>query len=148
MKRRKIWFYGSLTTLLFISALLLSGSSWLTFPLSRTHSIPLGTPLTWIGIMALPLTIFLGVEDFRKPGTLLYRILAILLKIALIFAILWAPVCYFLAGNLAFTFTEKEGFQGGQVAMLWFWSFSLGIVILPLILLLIHGVASLIKRLM
>ena len=78
-------------------------------------------------MISLPLTIYWGTKDLRKPSGKLNRFLSGLLKIIIILGILWVPISYFLAGNLSFTFSEKETFQGGQEAMKWFWRLSYGI---------------------
>lgn len=126
--------------------LLLTGSYLLTIPLDNEKSIPLGTFITWAGMIALPLTLYLGAKGLRKPFTKLNKILNICLKIILVLGILWVPLSYMLAGNLSFTFTEKESFQGGQTAMKWFWRLSYGIGIGTVLILLVHGLASLFKR--
>ena len=146
MSKRRIWFWGSLTVLIVTTALLITGSSLLTQPLSSKYAIPLGTPITWLGMISLPLTIFLGVEKIRKPIEPLDHYLSRTLGIVLIAALFWAPISYGLAGNFSFSFTEKEGFQGGQSAMRWFWRFSYGIVVLPIILLMIHWISLLFAK--
>ena len=137
MGNRKIWFYSSLTVLVITAVLLISGSSILIRPLSNDPYIPMGTPITWLGIISLPLSIYLGNKKFRNPSNSKSKFLSSFLKICLVLAILWAPVCYLLAGNFSNTFTEKEEFQGGQLAMQWFWRFTYGIVIAPILIFII-----------
>ena len=107
--------------------LLVTGSSILTIALDTDKSIPFGTLITWAGMISLPLTIYWGVKELRKPTKKLNKILSGFLNIIIILGILWVPISYLLAGNLSFTFSEKETFQGGQVAMSWFWRLSYGI---------------------
>src|SRR5210317_2173747 len=127
MNKRKIYFYSALILTLSVIILLVTGSSLLTIPLDRDESIPLGTLITWTGMISLPLAIYWGIKELRKPSSKLNRILSGFLKIIIILGILWVPISYLLAGNLSFTFSEKETFQGGQVAMQWFWRLSYGI---------------------
>ena len=146
MTQPKFYFFASLTIFIIVAILLITGSFVLTEPLYNGSTIPMGTPLTWLGIMSLPLAIYFGVERFRNP-TKIYTLLSPLLKFSLTMAVLWIPICYLLAGNFSFSFSEKEVFQGGQLAMKWFWGYSYGVVILPLLLLVIHWVLKLVRTL-
>lgn len=107
--------------------LLVTGSSLLTIALDDKKLIPFGTLITWAGMISLPLTIYWGIKELRKPTIKLNKILAGFLKLIIILGILWVPISFLLAGNLSFSFSEKESFQGGQVAMKWFWRLSYGI---------------------
>ena len=127
MNRRKTYFYCALLLTLSVILLLLTGSSLLTMALDSDGSIPFGTLITWTGMIALPLSIYWGIKELRKPSSKLNRILSGFLKVIIILGILWVPISYLLAGNLSFTFSEKETFQGGQDAMRWFWRLSYGI---------------------
>ena len=127
MLRRKIYFYSALILTLSVIILLVTGSSLLTMALDSDQSIPFGTLITWTGMISLPLTIYWGIKELRKPSSKLNRFLSGFLKIIIALGILWVPISYLLAGNLSFSFTEKETFQGGQDAMRWFWRLSYGI---------------------
>ena len=146
MNRRKFWFWTSFVVTSGVIFLLATGSSLLTIALDDNNSIPLGTFITWAGIISLPLTIFLGVRELRKPTGNLNTFLGMLLKVILVLAILWVPISYALAGNIAFTFSEKESFQGGQTAMKWFWRLSYGIGIGAILPLVIFWISLLLKR--
>ena len=146
MNSRKINFYGALILTLSVIILLATGSSLLTTALDNDKSIPLGTLITWTGMISLPLTIYWGLKELRKPSSKLNRILSGSLKIIIISGILWVPISYLLAGNLSFTFSEKETFQGGQVAMRWFWRLSYGIGIGALLTLIIFWISLLFKK--
>lgn len=110
-------------------ALLVSGSSVLTMALDKEKTIPLGTFVTWAGMISLPLTIYWGVKELRHPSTRATIVLAGFLRGIIVLGLLWVPISYLLAGNLSFSFSEKESFQGGQEAMRWFWRLSYGIAI-------------------
>ena len=138
MSRRVLWFWGSLILTVTTIVLLVTGSSVLLFALDDENSIPLGTFITWAGMIALPLTIYWGSKDFREPQTSWTRFLAGALKFILLLAVLWVPISYGLAGNLSFTFTERVTFQGGQLAMRWFWRLSYGIAIGSVLILLAY----------
>lgn len=143
--KRNIYFYASLIVTVSITYLLVTGSAILTISLNSSNSIPLGTFLTWAGIIALPLTIYWGVKHLRKPNTKLNVILNRLLIATFILAILWLPVSWLLAGNLSFSFSEKESFQGGQTAMKWFWRYSYGIGIGAMLILLTYYISLLFR---
>lgn len=145
MTQPKFYFFATLIIFIIVAILLITGSFVLTEPLYNGSTIPMGTPLTWIGIMSLPLAIYFGIERFRNP-TDIYTLLSRTLKFSLTLAVLWVPICYLLAGNLSFSFSEKSGFRGGQTAMKLFWGYSYGVVILPLLLLIIHLVLTLVRR--
>lgn len=146
MNRRKIYFYSALILTLSVIILLATGSSLLTIALNDNKSIPLGTFTTWTGMISLPLTIYWGANELREPSSKLNRILSEFLRIIIIFGILWVPISYLLAGNLSFTFSEKETFQGGQVAMRWFWRLSYGIGIGAILTLIIYWISLLFKK--
>ncbi|MEN2283730.1 hypothetical protein AAGF08_16420 [Algoriphagus sp. SE2] len=129
MDKRKIFFYSTLILTFSVIILLVTGSSLLTLALGSDETIPFGTLITWTGMISLPLSIYWGVKELRKPSTKLNKVLSRFLKIIITLGILWVPISYLLAGNLSFSFTEKESFQGGQDAMRWFWRFSYGIAI-------------------
>lgn len=146
MDKRRIWLLGSLLICIAAIILLVTGSSLLTTPLDKNNTIPLGTFITWAGLISLPLSIYWGIKKLRKPESRLYSYLSLILKATGILAVLWVPNCYLLAGNISYTFAEKEIFQGGQLAMKWFWGFTYSIVIVPILILIIHLVYSTIKK--
>ena len=97
-------------------------------------------------MITLPLTIYWGLKELRKPSNKLNRILSGFIKTIIIFGILWVPISYLLAGNFSFTFSEKETFQGGQAAMRWFWRLSYGIGIGALLTLIVFWISLLFKK--
>lgn len=127
-------------------SILVTGSSLLTIALDKTGKIPLGTFITWAGMVALPLTIYWGIRELRKPTKKLNVVLASLLKLLIILGVLWVPISYLLAGNLSFSFSEKETFQGGQIAMKWFWYLSYGIGIGTILILIAYWITLLFKK--
>ncbi|WP_420378886.1 hypothetical protein [Gilvibacter sp.] len=136
MNKQKSYFLIALSVTIFVLALLLTGSSLLNYNLSKSGAIPLGTFITWIGLVALSLSVYWGVRSLRQPHNLMYRRLSLVLKVAIGLAVLWVPVSFALAGNISFNFSTKPGFQGGQEAMRIFWGYTYGIAIgalLPLV---------------
>lgn len=146
MNITKVYFYSALVLTLTVLILLGTGSSLLTTALDGNNKVPLGTPITWTGMIALPLTVFLGVGALRKPATKFDGFLSVLLKVVIVLGLLWAPLSYLLAGNLSFSFTERETFQGGQAAMRWFWRLSYGIGIGSVLIILTYWVSLLFRR--
>jgi len=148
MGNRKIRLFTALAIVVFTILLLVTGSPLLTVALDRSDSIPLGTFITWAGLIALPLTVYYGVQELRAPTTRVNKILSLSLKSVLLLAFLWVPLSYALAGNLSFSFSEKVTFQGGQTAMKWFWRLSYTVAIVPILVLLVYWVSALFSRLM
>ena len=72
--------------------------------------------------------------------------LSVFLKIMILLGILWVPISYLLAGNLSFSFSEKETFQGGQDAMRWFWRLSYGIGVGTILIIIAYWISLLSKR--
>lgn len=143
MKHRKLVFLSAIVVMISVILLLVSGSSFLTMALDNEESVPAGTFITWAGIISLPLAIFMGIKEMRKPTNLFNSILSGGIKLTLILAILWVPISYLLAGNLSFSFSEKTSFQGGQLAMKYFWYLSFGIAIIALAILIIYWISLL-----
>ena len=146
MNKRKIYFYSALILTLSVIILLVTGSSLLTMALDSDETIPFGTLITWTGMITLPLTIYWGIKELREPSSKLNRILSGFLKIMLVLGILWVPIAYLLAGNLSFSFSEKETFQGGQAAMRWFWRLSYGIGIGTMLILSTYWISLVFKK--
>ncbi len=143
---RKTYFYSALFLTLSVIILLITGSPLLTTALDRDNSVPFGTFITWVGMISLPLTIYWGIKALRKPSNQLNRFLSGFLKIILLLGILWVPISYLLAGNLSFSFSEKETFQGGQEAMRWFWRLSYGIGIGSVLTVITYWISLLFKK--
>ena len=146
MDKRKTYFYCSLLLTLFAVILLVSGSSLLTINLIRGSTIPLGTLTTWVGMISLPLMIYWGVKELREPTSSLNKMLSRILKVVIIFGLFWGPISYLLAGNFSFSFSDKQTFQGGQAAMLWFWRVSYGIGIGAILTVIAYWFSLLFKK--
>ncbi|WP_340076927.1 hypothetical protein [Leptobacterium sp. I13] len=138
MNKRNIWFFSCLIVTFSTILLLATGSFLLTVAIDNSNTVPLGSFIIWAGIISFPHTIYWGVKELRRPTKKFNKILAVFLKIIITLAILWLPLAYLLAGNLSFSFSEKESFQGGQNAMKWFWRLSYGIEIGALLIIVIY----------
>lgn len=146
MNLRKIYFVIFLVCTMLSLVLLVTGSPILTIGIGANNEVPLGTFITWVGLISLPATIFFGSKELRKPNTKWNKVLAFSLKIFLILALLWIPISFLLAGNLSFSFSERETFRGGQLAMKLFWRLSYGIGIGSITVLLLYWVISFLKK--
>lgn len=146
MSKRIIWFFASLIMLVAALSLLFTGSPWLEIGLIEDPYLPLGTLTTWFGMIAIPLAIYWCSKTFRLPERSLDHFLSKAIKAVLLLAILWGPISYLLAGNLAFNFSEVDRFQGGQTAMRWFWRYSYGLPIASIAILLSYWIALLMRR--
>ncbi len=145
MKKYRTLSFLFLLVFILVAYLLVTGSPVLTYALDEQDQIPLGTPITWIGLISLPTAVYFGIQNLRKPESNFYRFLNWILKITICLAILWAPICYLLAGNLSYSFTEKAEFQGGQLAMKIFWIFSYALAVIPILILIFHWMITLFR---
>ena len=147
MNKRRIRFWASLVVLMIVLVLLYTGSPLLEYSLKDTPYIPAGTLITWLGMTAVPLSVYWGCKGLREPKATIRKYLAAFLKLILLLAVLWAPICFLLAGNWAYNFSESSGFQGGQEAMRWFWRLSYSIPIASLLVLIAYCVLALTQKL-
>ncbi|MCX2718131.1 hypothetical protein [Lentiprolixibacter aurantiacus] len=146
MKRTSYWFIGALIVFCLACYFLVTGSSVLLLSLSESNNIPLGTIITWLGIISIPLLFYFGVRRLRDPITKTERVFSILLKLSICLALLWVPISYLLAGNLSFSFSEKATFQGGQLAMKAFWFNAYFTAAAPVVLGIMFGLISLFQK--
>ena len=146
MKPSNLRFLVALAVSSIVIVLFLSSSPLLTLGLDKADSIPLGTFITWAGMIAFPLTIYWSAKELRRPTNRWNSILVNLLKIIIGLGILWVPIAYLLAGNIAFNFSNQPTFQGGQTAMRYFWRLSYGIPIGAILILVIFWISSMLIK--
>ena len=122
--------------------MLFSGSALLTKPLIESIEMPLGTVITWFGIIAFQIVSYLIIKiESKIKTTNFYRII---LKGSFLFACLWGIIGYFLAGNWGYNFSNINVFVGSEKAASLFWIYSFLLFILPIAILLIYAIHSLI----
>ena len=143
---KKFKFITSLIITFSVFVCLITGAPLLTHSTPGLPHIPVGTFITGLGIIALSYSIYLSFESLNSPATRLDKILNTLIRIAILYGLLWIPISYILAGNMSFTFTEKTTFQGGQVAMKIFWVNCILVVILPVIIGIVKAILNLRQR--
>ena len=145
----KRFFFIAINILVFSISLylLLNSSTILSTSISKTINIPIGSFLTWLGIISLPSLLLCSFKKLYQPKTSFQNIFSKIFKVLILFAILWLPFCYYLAGNIAFNFSNTSNFQGGQTAMKIFWNYTYSIVTLTLSVTLLYLFLSIfIKR--
>lgn len=137
-------FIISLIVFFAVVYMLFTASPFLEYELSSNPYIPLGNILTWAGLTSLPISIYTGISSIGKPETVFNRILKLIILFAMVLAILWMPVSYFLADNLAANFEAQEGFRGSTRAASCFWNYNYLVVGLPLLVLFTYWLSCLV----
>lgn len=145
MSLRRVLFLFSLIIFLTTLVLLITGSKWLLISLSSSANIPSGTFITWLGLIAFPLSMYLGNTRLIYTKNKTDKVFRMLIFIAIILAVLWVPISYLLADNISFTFSEKNSFRGGQDAMKLFWQYTYAVPIYSLIIILLYWIYSAFK---
>ena len=109
--------------------LLATSSPWLLVESALLRGLPLGTLITWAGIVSLPMASFLGFHQFLNRETKPTRVCRSFMICLLLLSTVWGFVAYGLAGNWAFNFSNQtDSFRGGVVAGEIFWVYSKSIV--------------------
>lgn len=133
---RKIIFWLSIGVVLTSASLLVSGSGLLVRPVTESSTVPLGTFITWAGLIALPKAILFGRKELYYPSSqrdALYRLAMIS---ALVWAFAWGFVGYALAGNWAMTFSGYVNeLRGGELASKLYWANCYFTAMTPLLIL-------------
>lgn len=146
MKSKAIPFISSLVLMTCIF-LVVTGSSFLTMPVIKGTSFPVGTVVSWLGLLALSATIFFifsKIYDSDNPGGHIFRLA---FQCFIVLAALWGFIGYFLAGNWAFTFHNHDDFRGSIEASEAFMYFTASLVLFPVLLIIIAGLVSLLLKL-
>lgn len=124
----------SLIVLVTSAYLLVTGSPWLTRTVVESINLPLGTLISWAGIIALPSSIYLVSAKHLSRGARFSRFCRLLLRLDLMLAGSWGLVAYGLAGTWAFTFSAgASNFRGSDQASSVFWTYSIAVAVLPLL---------------
>lgn len=137
--KAKTLIYVSSVILVFCLFLLITGSPILGTPLVNKTTFPSGTLISWIGIIALTITIYLVFILLRRSTSSNYMILSYALRSIVIFAALWGLIGFLLAGNWAFIFQNHDEFTGSIEASRLFWIYTASLVLIPVLLILIFS---------
>lgn len=138
-----------LLLLTFGLVLLLSGSHLLAQPVFEGSPLPVGSLAAWMSLSMFPLSIILGIRYIRKPISRVYRFYRQAFVLNVLLGILWGPVCFLLAGNWAFAFSDQGIFRGSDTAFRVFVSYTAllgGVSLLTFIIFLIHHSIIHLKR--
>jgi hypothetical protein len=129
--------YISSVVLIVCLILLATGSPILGTPLVQETAFPSGTLISWVGIIALTITIYLVFTPLSDPANPGDRIFRFAFKSIATLALLWGLIWKFLAGNWAFTFQNHDEFRGSIEASLVFWIYTASLVCFPVLLILV-----------
>ena len=127
--------------LLFGLVLLLSGSHLLALPVIEGSPLPVGNLAAWLCLSMFPLSVLVGIRLIRKPVSRVYRFYRQAFVIYALLGMIWGLLCYLLAGNWAFAFSDHGLFRGSDTAFKIFVSYTAitgGLSLLTFIIFLIH----------
>ena len=148
--RARPLFLTSLTVFFVCLYLLVSGSPALLVVLPFGGYFPLGTLIAWLGILCLPLSIYVGHRRFREPQGRLDRFIAGLLLLVIALGACWGIAAYFVLGNWALNYDPATAPGGSRRASSTFWLVTGVLIVLPVLLLLFSllraGLARLRKK--
>jgi hypothetical protein len=149
--KAKAQIYISAIILVSCLFLIITGSPILNKPFIKDSTFPLGTVISWVGIIALTLVIYFIINKIYSSYSSNYKILRFIFKSIIILALLWGFIGFLLANNWAFIFQNHDKFRGSADASRYFWIYTATLVLLPILLILILWLMSLsgklIKRL-
>lgn len=126
--------------------LLVTGSPVLERSVPGLDAFPMGSLIAWAAIIALPMAIYSAIARLHPPRGRGDRVMAVSMKAMVSLAVVWLPVSYWLAGNLAFNFGGEDGFRGSENAFFLFLYYSLALVGAPVAVLLLYAVFKLVAR--
>ncbi|AHW62111.1 hypothetical protein SAMN05444285_1054 [Draconibacterium orientale] len=95
--------------------------------ISKSLNFPLGSLISWLGIVAYTLLLHLFIKLPTK--SILLKVDKVLRYFHIGMALFWLPMSYFISGNLAFAFQNKP------IAFIIWIGYTLVILFFPLILL-------------
>ncbi len=135
MTLMRIGLLVSLAVFCLVIYLLMTGSSLLTYPLSESLGLPLGTLITWLGFLSFPGILYFGFPALRTPRSRIHRFLRTAWWIGLALALAWPFISFYLAANWSFSFRLQEAFRGSDRASYYFWHLCTATVVWPLLVL-------------
>ena len=124
--------------------LLLEGSPFLTEPVIEGMSLPFGTFIAWVGISMFPFSILIGIRLIRKPTSGVYRFYKRAFFVLTMLGVAWGGITYLLAGNLNYTFSNAETFEGSARAFNIFLIYTFFIISITLLTFILFGIHHLI----
>ncbi|MBK3515801.1 hypothetical protein [Carboxylicivirga marina] len=107
-------------------------SDLLMLPVLNQIQVPIGNLLFWLGMIILA---FISHPFVKTNGGLRNKIVGILALVSVINALLWGFVCFILADNWYFEFSNTAvGFRGSSAAFVWFVGYSVFTFFYPLLI--------------
>jgi hypothetical protein len=135
--KAKASIYVSSLVLIICLILLATGSPILGTPLVQETAFPSGTLISWVGIIALTITIYLVFILLSHPANPGGNIFRFAFKSIATLALPWGLIGKLLAGNWAFTFQNHDEFRGSIEASRVFWIYTASLVFFPVLLILV-----------
>lgn len=109
-------------------------------PILNDPELPKGTLISWACIAMLPLSIIMSIRLIRKPASKAYRFYKRVFISLFLLGASWGLVCYSLAGNWAFTFSDTGVFRGSEEAFQLIVKYTFTLISLVLFFLIIFGI--------
>ncbi|MEN1726845.1 MAG: hypothetical protein AAGJ52_00270 [Pseudomonadota bacterium] len=126
-------------TVAMVVGLLVTSHQLLLLTLIEQPFVPMGTPITAIGLIALAVGFQRLFSPLRGAPDVIDRRLGQLQSLSVWATLFWIPVGAVLSGNLSFSFSPESGFQGSDQASKLFWAFTYGLVLFPAMLWFVRG---------
>lgn len=143
---RKTLFIIALSIFIATFYLVFSGAEILNKPFINAINFPFGTIISWLGIVAFPFTLYVGLSAIYYAETQFSKNYQIILKIIILMAIFWGLIGYYLADNWAYNFSTKKVFRGSENAADFFWLYTFIVLVLPIVFLVVYGLHLVINR--
>jgi hypothetical protein len=89
MNKKRIFLFLSLLFTILAVASLLSGSAFLNVEMLTGFPVPIGNLITWVGMIALPVTIYLVFKELRQPIKGFQKFLSVWIMTIISLGILW-----------------------------------------------------------
>ena len=133
-----------ISSIIFMACLLLivTGSPILSKPVQQDSAFPIGTIISWAGLVALVNTTYLVFNKISHSYQSNFKLLRFAFRSLLILASTWGLAGFLFAGNWAFTFQNQDEFRGSIEASQYFLGYTATIVLFPVFLLLVTGIVS------
>lgn len=143
---RRLIALSSLFVVVLVVYLLMTASEVLMVPVLEEPFLPAGTLITWLGYIALPLSVYFGFQSLRAPRGGVDRVFAIIFKVLIFAGLIWGGVAFSLAGNRNFSFGNTEGFRGSVAAGRIYWQFCYILAGLPILGALVYGLIRFLRQ--
>jgi len=124
--------------------LLLEGLPIMTEPVIEGMGLPFGTLIAWVGISMFPFSILIGIRLIRKPTSQVYNFYKRVFFVFTLLGVAWGGICYLLAGNWTYTFSNGETFRGSERAFNIFLIYTAFVISITLLTFVIFGIHHLI----